>query len=505
MSSMDRPVTRSVYVVVLRKDSPSPLAPESDEEKGRGSEEGQPRRRPRREGQAARKRSKEVEPVVASTSTASASASWPCPSRRATTSGLAAGKAGDALPARRAAGGSGRPARGRHPAQVRPENAQVGEDDRRHPRRSSSPPTARRSCSAQGAQWVDRGRRRAAQAGRGRAEDSTAWRSASIRAPSGGRCTARSGASSATSSTTPTCTALDLKAAEREIRAVPRRRRQPRGSELPLRGDARRAYRCGHLFVSGGAMPEVKRVRGGLLGADYRIENGRYRFARVYNGENWNPQLRAPLTQPGVNVKAGEYLLAVNGREVARSDNVYSFFEADRRQAAVLLKVGPDPGRRQDAREVTVVPVANEFGAAQPGLDRGQPPQGRPAERRAAGLRLPAGHRRRRLHQLQPLLLRAGRQAGRGHRRALQRRRQRRRLHHRLHAPPAHELSSPRATATDFTTPVGSIFGPKVMIINEYAGSGGDMMPWLFRKTGIGPLVGKRTWGGLVGISGFPA
>jgi tricorn protease len=54
----------------------------------------------------------------------------------------------------------------------------------------------------------------------------------------------------------------------------------------------------------------------------------------------------------------------------------------------------------------------------------------------------------------------------------------------------------------DYITPVGSIYGPKVMIINEYAGSGGDMMPWLFRAAGIGPLVGKRTWGGLVGMAG---
>ena len=62
--------------------------------------------------------------------------------------------------------------------------------------------------------------------------------------------------------------------------------------------------------------PEPTQVKTGLLGADYKIENGRYRFARVYNGENWNPKLHAPLTQPGVNVKAGEYLLAVNGRDV---------------------------------------------------------------------------------------------------------------------------------------------------------------------------------------------
>ena len=61
----------------------------------------------------------------------------------------------------------------------------------------------------------------------------------------------------------------------------------------------------GHLYVQGGDMPDPKRVPGGLLGADYAIENGRYRFAKIFDGENWNPQLRAPLTQPGVNVQAG--------------------------------------------------------------------------------------------------------------------------------------------------------------------------------------------------------
>ena len=71
----------------------------------------------------------------------------------------------------------------------------------------------------------------------------------------------------------------------------------------------------GHLYVTGGAHPELKRVPGGLLGADYRIENGRYRFAHIYNGENWNPELHAPLTQPGVNVTAGEYLLLSTERK----------------------------------------------------------------------------------------------------------------------------------------------------------------------------------------------
>jgi tricorn protease len=111
----------------------------------------------------------------------------------------------------------------------------------------------------------------------------------------------------------------------------------------------------GHMFVGGGDVPEPKKVKGGLLGADYTIENGRYRFRRVYSGENWNPKLRAPLTEPGVNVKTGEYLLAVNGRDVRVSEDIYSFFEetADKQ---VVLRVGPNADGTA-SREVTVVPI----------------------------------------------------------------------------------------------------------------------------------------------------
>src|ERR1700730_5938700 len=116
----------------------------------------------------------------------------------------------------------------------------------------------------------------------------------------------------------------------------------------------------GHLYVRGGDIPAPKKVRGGLLGADYKIENGRYRFARVYNGENWNPQMKAPLTQPGVNVAAGEYLLEGNGREVRGADNIYSWFEGTAGKA-VVLKVGSD-ATGANAREVTVVPVPAENG-----------------------------------------------------------------------------------------------------------------------------------------------
>ncbi|MEO6723745.1 MAG: PDZ domain-containing protein, partial [Blastocatellia bacterium] len=117
----------------------------------------------------------------------------------------------------------------------------------------------------------------------------------------------------------------------------------------------------GHMFINGGDQPRPNFVPGGLLGADYKIENGRYRFARIYNGESWNPNLRAPLTAPGVNVKEGDYLLAVNGRELRAGEaSVYSLFES-KANKQVLIKVGPNPDGT-GAREVTVVPVANEQG-----------------------------------------------------------------------------------------------------------------------------------------------
>ena len=114
----------------------------------------------------------------------------------------------------------------------------------------------------------------------------------------------------------------------------------------------------GHLRGGGGNIPEAKRVPGGLLGADYEIVNGRYRFRKIYTGESWNPQMRAPLVQPGINVAAGDYLLAVNGQDLHSSDDVFRLFEgtADKR---VVLRIGPDPAGA-NSREITVMPVASE-------------------------------------------------------------------------------------------------------------------------------------------------
>jgi tricorn protease len=255
-----------------------------------------------------------------------------------------------------------------------------------------------------------------------------------------------------------------------------------------------------HIYIFGGDRPEVKQVNVGLLGADYTIDHDRYRFAKVYFGENWNPGVRAPLTEPGVNVRQGEYLLAVDGREVHGSDEVYSFF-IERAGKSVQLKVGPNPDGK-DARTVTVVPIPSERSLRMRDwmdtnrrkvdqLSEGQlayvylpdtaingftnfnryyfaqnPKKGAVIDERFNGGGWIADYIVDWLNR--PLLMAAMTREGKD----------------------------------NYIPQV--IFGPKVMLINQFAGSGGDALPWMFRELGIGPLIGTRTWGGLIGIGGYP-
>ena len=258
----------------------------------------------------------------------------------------------------------------------------------------------------------------------------------------------------------------------------------------------------GHLRGGGGNIPEAKKVPGGLLGADYEIVNGRYRFKTIYTGESWNPQLRAPLAQPGVKVSEGDYLLAVNGQDLKSSDDVSRLLEgtADKR---VVLRVGPDPAGA-NSREITVMPVASEQQLRyQAWVEENRRKVDKLSGGKLAYVYMPdtgqggfTSFNRYYFAQVdkQGVIMderfNAGGQAADYVIDVLNR--------------PLEGWWSPRYGAI-YRTPAAAIFGPKVMITNEMAGSGGDMMPWMFRHTHVGTLVGKRTWGGLIGISQYPA
>jgi tricorn protease len=279
--------------------------------------------------------------------------------------------------------------------------------------------------------------------------------------------------------------------------------------ELACRSDLNRVMSwmgselvVGHHRVGGGDfLYQPKNVPGGLLGADYSVENGRYRFKKVYGGLNWNPELQSPLTAPGVAVVAGEYLLAVQGKDVRPPANLYSFFE-NTAGKIVEITVGPNPDGT-GSRTVQVVPIANEYGLRNRDWVEGNLRKVEEATGgRVAYVYVPNTSTSGFTYFKRYFFPQAYKDA--------------------IIVDERHNsgglvadyyidwLSKPEIAhwamryGADLKTPSASIQGPKVMLIDETAGSGGDLLPWMFRKFGLGKLIGTRTWGGLVGILGFP-
>ncbi|MCC7374633.1 MAG: PD40 domain-containing protein [Verrucomicrobiales bacterium] len=278
---------------------------------------------------------------------------------------------------------------------------------------------------------------------------------------------------------------------------------------LAVRSDLFRVIRwmlselaVGHSYQSpGDKLMELESIPGGLLGADYEVANGRYRFQKVFGGLNWNADLRSPLTEPGVDVKSGEYLLAVEGRNLTPPENLYQRFERTAGRA-VEITVGPNPDGTA-SRTVKVVPVENESDLrnrdwVEANLRRVTDATGG----RVAYVYVPntadLGH----IYFKRYFFPQAHRDA--------------------IIIDERHNgggsvadyyidiLRRPLVShwtmryGQDIKTPIAGIHGPKVMLIDETAGSGGDLLPWMFRRFELGTLIGKRTWGGLVGILGFP-
>jgi tricorn protease len=256
----------------------------------------------------------------------------------------------------------------------------------------------------------------------------------------------------------------------------------------------------GHLFVHG-PHDDGDGPKPGLLGADYVLDHDRYRFAKIYNGQNWTPSLTSPLTSPGINIVEGDYLLAVNGRELHATDNVDQFLDGTAGKQTVLRVA--KSAEAKEARDVTVVPAASEHGLRNlEWIEANRRKVDALSGGKLAYVYMPntggAGYsnfNRYFYAQLDKQGLILDERYNEGG----------------LIADYVVNIlgQKPLSGAIErdgkpVHDPIGAIFGPKVMIINASAGSGGDAMPWYFRKAGLGTLVGKRTWGGLVGIGGYP-
>ncbi|MEM1322001.1 MAG: PDZ domain-containing protein [Bacteroidota bacterium] len=259
----------------------------------------------------------------------------------------------------------------------------------------------------------------------------------------------------------------------------------------------------GHSFVNGGAFPDVDQVPVGLLGADYEVEGKFYKIKKIYNGENWNPNLRSPLSGPGINVAIGDYLLAVNGQPIESNKSIFAYFDQTANQQ-IRLTVNSRP-EMQGARTLTVVPVGSEFGLRQlDWIEGNRRKVDELSNGQLAYVWLPntgnGGYRNfNRYYFAQKdkkgaIIDERFNQGGYAADYIVDL----------LSRDLMGYFNNPVGDKQPFTSPHAGIWGPKVMIINEMAGSGGDYLPYMFRKKNIGTLVGTRTWGGLVGIWDVP-
>ncbi|HCZ37303.1 MAG TPA: protease, partial [Cytophagales bacterium] len=250
-------------------------------------------------------------------------------------------------------------------------------------------------------------------------------------------------------------------------------------------------------------LPDVKEVSIGLLGADYEVDNKLYRIKKIYTGENWNPGINAPLRGPGLGVKEGDYILEVNGVAVSASENIYKYFEGTANRQT-KLRVNSKPSW-DGSKLVTVVPVENENQLRMVNwvegnrkkvdeLSKGQlayvyvPNTGQPG--------YTSFNRYYFAQQDRKGAIIDERNNGGGSAADYMVDVMARQLHG--------YFNSKVGDHKPFLTPNAGIFGPKVMLINERAGSGGDLLPYMFNKMKIGPLVGTKTWGGLVGTWDTP-
>ena len=257
----------------------------------------------------------------------------------------------------------------------------------------------------------------------------------------------------------------------------------------------------GHAYVGGGDRIEASRIKTGLLGAEISRDaaSRAYRINKILPGENWQTKTRSPLTELGVNVRAGEYILAVNGQSVRDLANLYTALIGTVGKQ-VVLRVNAQP-TDEGARDVTVIPIADEAPlyyeqfVAQNMAYVAQKTGGKIGYLHIPDMG-PEGLNEF-VRRFYPQLNKQGliidvRGNGGGNVSPMIIERLQREL----------TMINIRRNGTPSTNPAQMLLGPQVTLLNEYSASDGDLFPYRFREKGLGKLIGKRSWGGVVGISG---
>jgi len=256
----------------------------------------------------------------------------------------------------------------------------------------------------------------------------------------------------------------------------------------------------GHSWVLGGDYPDLLDPQTGLLGVDLEEQGGFYRIERIYGGDKWSPGKAGPLSMPGLGVEEGDYILSVDGVELRAPANPYRLLEGTAgRSIELTVSATPSP---ENARRITVEPVEDEeFLRMWDWVLNNQSRVDEMSGGRLAYVWLPNTGRRgyeffHRMYFAQQDREGAiidSRDNGGGSLADY--------ILDVLDRKLMGYFNSRGKETKPWPQPMAALFGPKVMIINEGAGSGGDLLPYLFRRRGIGPLVGTRTWGGTVGSS----
>ena len=252
----------------------------------------------------------------------------------------------------------------------------------------------------------------------------------------------------------------------------------------------------GHSFVFGGDHPEVEPSKAGVLGADLVADQDRWRIDRIYTFESWNPEVEAPLDRPGLRVKEGNYLLAVDGVEMTAAEDPYRLLDGTAGRQTVL-HVNDQPAMA-GAWTVTVEPIESDRSLRQRAwVEDNRRRVDELSEGKVAYVWIPntggpgvISFNRYYFAQQDKLGAVIDERFNAG---GLLDDYMVDLMTRRLRAAITNEVQDGKP----FRLPAG-ILGPKALLINELAGSGGDFFPWVFRQQKAGPLIGKRTWGGLV-------